>query len=54
MSAKLVARLQKASSSGRPVLLRIDYDAGHGQGITREQLDEELADNTAFLLSELR
>jgi prolyl oligopeptidase len=54
MSAKLAARLQKSSVSGRPVLLRIDYDAGHGQGITREQLDEELADNTAFLLSELR
>ena len=32
MSAKMAARLQAATSSGRPVLLRIDYDAGHGVG----------------------
>ncbi|MDB5872330.1 MAG: Prolyl oligopeptidase, partial [Ramlibacter sp.] len=31
-SAKVVARLQAASSSGKPVLLRIDAQAGHGMG----------------------
>ncbi len=28
--AKFAARVAAASSSGRPVLLRVDYDAGHG------------------------
>jgi prolyl oligopeptidase len=54
MSGKLAARLQKASTSGRPILLRVDYDAGHGTGATRAQLNEEIADMFAFLLSELR
>ena len=27
--AKMTARLQAASSSGKPILLRVDYDAGH-------------------------
>jgi protease II len=27
---KMAARVQAATSSGRPVLLRIDYDAGRG------------------------
>ena len=27
---KMTARLQSATSSGKPVLLRVDYDAGHG------------------------
>lgn len=29
-SGKWAARLQAATASGKPVLLRIDYDAGHG------------------------
>src|SRR6185312_2714714 len=33
--AKMAARLQAASASGKPVLLRVDYDAGHGIGSTR-------------------
>lgn len=28
--AKFVTRLRHATSSGRPVLMRVDYDAGHG------------------------
>src|SRR5204863_168527 len=28
--AKLAARLQAATSSGKPILLRVDYEAGHG------------------------
>ena len=47
---KMAARLQAASSSGRPVLLRVDYDAGHGVGSTRTQRAELLADQLAFML----
>jgi prolyl oligopeptidase len=50
MSAKMTARLQAASASEAPVLLRVTTDAGHGIGSTRTQLDEELADVYAFVL----
>ena len=49
-AAKMAARLQAASASGKPVLLRIDYDAGHGMGSTKKQGYEERADTFAFLL----
>ena len=49
-SAKTAARFQEATSSGRPVLLRIDYHAGHGLGSTRRQRQEELADVWSFFL----
>lgn len=48
--AKMAARLQKATTSGKPILLRVDYDAGHGIGSTRSQQDREAADTYAFLL----
>lgn len=48
--AKMAARLQAASTSGRPVLLRVDFDAGHGLGSTRAQQDAEAADTYAFIL----
>jgi len=48
-AAKMAARLQASTTSGRPVLLRVDYDAGHGMGSTKSQRDEELADEIAFL-----
>ena len=48
--AKMTARLQAATSSKRPVLLRVDYDAGHGMGSTRGQHDVEFADEMSFLL----
>jgi prolyl oligopeptidase len=48
--AKMTARLQAATSSKRPVLLRVDYDAGHGMGSTRSQHDLEYADEMSFLL----
>jgi prolyl oligopeptidase len=48
--AKMAARLQAASKSGKPILLRVDYDAGHGIGSTRAQQDREAADTYAFLL----
>jgi prolyl oligopeptidase len=46
---KFAARLQAATSSGRPVILRVDYDAGHGIGSTKSQRDAVLADQMAFL-----
>jgi prolyl oligopeptidase len=48
--AKMAARLQAASTSGKPILLRVDFDAGHGIGSTRAQQDREAADTYAFLL----
>ncbi|MDB5873282.1 MAG: Prolyl oligopeptidase, partial [Ramlibacter sp.] len=49
-SAKVVARLQAASSSGKPVLLRIDAQAGHGMGSTATQRFAMSADIYSFLL----
>jgi prolyl oligopeptidase len=51
---KMTARLQAATSSGKPILLRVDFDAGHGIGSTRAQQDREAADTYAFLLWQLR
>ncbi len=51
--AKMAARLQAATSSGKPVLLRVDYDAGHGMGSTKSQHDVELADELSFLFWQL-
>ncbi len=52
-AAKMTARLQSSTSSGKPVLLRVDYDAGHGIGSTKSQRDSERADEVAFLLWQL-
>jgi prolyl oligopeptidase len=52
-AAKMTARLQAATTSGTPILLRVDYDAGHGIGSTRAQKDREAADTYAFLLWQL-
>jgi hypothetical protein len=52
--AKMAARLQAATSSKKPVLLRVDYDAGHGMGSTRAQHDLEFADEMSFLLWQVR
>lgn len=49
--AKMTAELQKATSSGRPILLRVDYDAGHGfLAGSRTQNEQLLTDQYAFLL----
>ncbi|MBV8146870.1 MAG: S9 family peptidase [Gammaproteobacteria bacterium] len=48
--AKMAARLQAATSSGKPVLLDVDYDAGHGIGSQREQTRKLWADQMAFSL----
>ena len=52
-AAKMAARLQAATSSGKPILLRVDYDAGHGFGSTKKQQSEQHADMMAFLLWQL-
>jgi prolyl oligopeptidase len=53
MSVKMAARLQAATSSSKPVLLRIDYDAGHGFGSTKRQGNELNADIYAFMFKQL-
>ena len=49
-AGKMTARLQAATSSGKPILLRVDYDAGHGFGSGKKQRRELLADEMSFLL----
>ncbi|HEY0793874.1 MAG TPA: prolyl oligopeptidase family serine peptidase, partial [Chthoniobacterales bacterium] len=50
MVAEFVARLQHATSSGKPVLLRVDFEGGHGFGSNRTQREQAAADQLAFLL----
>lgn len=52
MVTKMAARLQAATGSERPVLLRVTFDAGHGVGSTRKQENAEWADIFAFLLEQ--
>ena len=49
-STKMAARLQAATASGRPVLLDLDFESGHGIGDTRAQRQRQAADIYAFLL----
>jgi prolyl oligopeptidase len=49
--AKFTARLASATTSGRPILLRVDYDAGHGfLAASRAQSEQLTTDEYAFLL----
>jgi prolyl oligopeptidase len=51
-AAKMTARLQAATGSDRPVLLRVERQGGHGSiGGTAEQRDGRSADEIAFLLA---
>jgi prolyl oligopeptidase len=47
---KMAARLQAASSSGKPVLLSVSFDSGHGTDDTKDQMDAEIADEMSFSL----
>jgi len=48
---KMAARLQAATAGPRPILLRVDYQGGHGGiGATREQHHQLIADQWSFLL----
>jgi prolyl oligopeptidase len=49
---KMTARLQAATSSGQPVLLRVE-SGGHGLGSSLDQRVSELADVYAFLFDRL-
>ena len=51
-AGKMAARLQAATSSHKPVLLRVDFQAGHGFGSTRQQYDAQVTDMFAFALSQ--
>ena len=50
MTLKTGSRLAAASSSGKPILMRLEYDGGHGVGATRDQLQRRTADRYAFFL----
>jgi prolyl oligopeptidase len=50
---KMAARLQAATSSGRPVLLRLEARAGHGAGKPLAKLLDELTDTWSFVFHEL-
>ena len=52
-SRKLAAALQAASTSGEPVLLRVDYAAGHGLDASLDQRVSLAAHVDAFLMDEL-
>lgn len=49
-ATKMAARLQAATASEQPVLLRVDVQSGHRQGVTRARRNNLLADELAFLL----
>ena len=50
-AAKMAATLQADTTSGRPILLRVDYAGGHGLiGATKSQGAELGADEYSFLL----
>jgi prolyl oligopeptidase len=48
MPAKMTARLQAASSAAKPIILRVEYEGGHGIGASRKQREEVLADILSF------
>lgn len=51
-ATKMAARLQAATTSSKPILLRVETHGGHGIGSSKAQLDAELADKLAFLLDQ--
>ena len=52
-SRKMTARLQAATASGLPVLLRTEAGAGHGYGTALSLRIEEAADTYTFLVDQL-
>ena len=50
---KMAARLQAATSSTRPVLLRLEARAGHGAGKPLSKVLDELTDTWTFVFSEV-
>jgi prolyl oligopeptidase len=52
-SRKMTARLQAATSSDRPILLRTTSSAGHGIGTALDERIEQQADVFSFLFDQL-
>lgn len=53
-AAKMATDLQAASASGKPILQRVDYEAGHrGIGVTGKQFQELLSDEISFEMWQL-
>jgi len=52
-SRKMAARLQAATSSGMPVLLRTSANTGHGMGTALNERIAEDTDMYAFLFDQL-
>lgn len=50
---KMAARLQAATMSGHPILLRLETQAGHGAGKPVSKLVDELTDTWTFVFTEL-
>jgi prolyl oligopeptidase len=50
---KMTARLQAATASSRPVLLRLEARAGHGAGKPLSKVLDELTDTWTFVFSEV-
>lgn len=50
---KMAARLQAATSSTQPILLRLETQAGHGAGKPRSKIVDELTDEWSFLFWQL-
>jgi prolyl oligopeptidase len=51
MTGKMAARMQALGTGSKPVAIRIDADAGHGPGSTRDQAFTERADVWSFFLA---
>ena len=52
-SRKMTARLQSATASDAPILLRTSATSGHGEGTSFSERIEEFVDITAFLFAQL-
>ena len=53
MGAEMAARLQAASRSGKPVLLRVDDQGGHHvMGASRADMNSQITDMLAFVLQQ--
>src|SRR5437762_7736381 len=50
---KMAARLQAATTSDQPILLRLETKAGHGAGKPRSKIVEELTDTWSFIFWQL-
>lgn len=51
--AKMAARLQAATASNKPILLRVEYQGGHGIGQTRAQGNALMSDVLTFLSGQM-